>query len=155
MKNEEPTSERYLKKLAAHEERIRDAIKYSGDRFDVLLISLSTSGLVLSIGFVKNIVPNFTTVNTFCLKTSWALFVVSLLANLFSQITGYFSHQYELKKTIDLNRLERKKEPKYNYRSLDSSSKILNNSTRALNLISTLSLVLGIIFLVYFFDKNM
>tara|TARA_R110000850_G_scaffold50499_5_gene123855 strand:+ start:3931 stop:4308 length:378 start_codon:yes stop_codon:yes gene_type:complete len=91
MESRKEKHERYLDKLERHISFANDSTKYSSDRFDILLISLSTSALILSIGFVDKVIPNLYCVNTSLLKTLWLLFVITLVSNLASQVTGYYS----------------------------------------------------------------
>lgn len=154
MESRKDKHERYLNKLEKHVEFSKEASKYSSDRFDILLISLSTSALVLSIGFVKNVIPNLKEIDTSLLKTSWLLFVIALIANLISQVTGFYSHKYDIKVTINLIRDERGNLPKGDQRSFKFYCEILNKTTLTLNGISLLTLLSGVIVLVLFFSNN-
>jgi hypothetical protein len=154
MESRRDKHERYLNKLEKHVEFSKEASKYSADRFDILLISLSTSALVLSIGFVKNVIPNIKEIDTSFLKTSWLLFVVALIANLTSQVTGLYSHKYDIKVTRNLIREERGKLPKGVQKNFEFYCEWLNKTTLTLNGISLLTLLSGIIILVLFFSNN-
>lgn len=144
--------ERYLNNLEKHIERARDAEKYSADRFDILLISLSSTSLVLSIGFVNNVVSDIKSIDTTLLKISWLLFVITLISNLLSQVTGYYSHVYDIKATKNLIREERGKDYKGNQKRFEMLCSTLNTSTIFLNGVSILCLLGGIITIVYFFS---
>src|SRR5690606_19632229 len=109
-----PPDERYLGNLEKHIERAQEAEKYSADRFDILLISLSSTALALSIGFVNNVVPDLKATDTSLLKTSWLLFVLTLISNLTSQVSGYYAHVYDIKTTRNIIREERGKNHKGN-----------------------------------------
>lgn len=146
--------DRYLNKLEKHIEKAKEASRYSSDRFDILLISLSTSALVLSIGFVKNIFPDLGCINTSMLKTSWLLFVLCLLSNLISQVSGYYAHQFDIKVNINKIRLERGNEPRGKQKRLKRNLNIFNNVTIWLNGFSLLFLLAGIIIIVLFFSIN-
>ncbi|WP_163378445.1 hypothetical protein [Cyclobacterium sp. SYSU L10401] len=145
---------RYLYKLEKHISLAKESSKYSSDRFDILLISLSTSALVLSIGFVEKVIPTLYSVNTTLLKISWLLFVVSLISNLKSQVTGYYSNEFEIKVTKNLIREERGKQLRGNQKKMETYCRNLNKLTLILNGISLCSLLIGIIILVLFFSNN-
>lgn len=148
-----PPDDRYLSNLEKHIERAREAEKYSADRFDILLISLSSTALVLSIGFVNNVISDLKAVDTSLLKTSWLLFVVTLISNLLSQVSGYYAHVYDIKVTRNLIRAERGKNQKGNQELYEIYCSILNKITIVLNGISLLCLITGIITIVSFFSR--
>lgn len=102
-------NKKYIEQLQNYVESIQKAIDYSVERFDILIISLSSSGLVLSVGFVKNIITDFSNVNPILLKITWLLFTSSLIMNLLSQVTGYYANKYDLKVTKDIIRTEKGK----------------------------------------------
>ena len=70
---------------------------------------MSTTALVLSIGFVKDLIPNFKEIDTSYLKFSWLLLSLSLILNLISQVTGrvrwkesvVFMHENGIEKFIE------------------------------------------------------
>lgn len=154
MESRKDKHERYLDKLEKHISLAKESSKYSSDRFDILLISLSTSALILSIGFVDKVIPNLHYISTSYLKTSWLLFVVALISNLTSQVTGYYSNIFDIRVTRNLIREERGKLLKGNQEKLEAFCKNLNRLTLILNGVSLLSLVSGIIILVVFFSNN-
>lgn len=146
--------DRYLSKLENHIQFSKDASRYSSDRFDILLISLSTSSLVLSIGFVKNIVPDLKCIDTTTLKISWLLFVICLISNLISQVSGYYSHHFDIKVTRNLIREERGRNYKGNQNKYERYCSNLNRVTLWLNGFSLLLLITGIVLLVFFFSNQ-
>lgn len=152
-KGDTAPDERYLSNLEKHIERAKEAQKYSADRFDILLISLSSTALALSIGFVNNVVPDLKATDTSLLKTSWLLFVVTLISNLTSQVSGYYAHVYDIKTTRNLIRAERGKNQKGNQKKFETYCSNLNNTTNVLNAISLLCLFGGIITIVSFFSR--
>lgn len=154
MESRKEKHERYIEKLEKHISLAKDSARYSSDRFDILLISLSTSALVLSIGFVNKVIPNLIGINTFLLKTSWLLFVITLVSNLVSQVTGYFSNQFDVEVTRNLIREERGKQVVGNQKAKIKYCNFLDRLTLILNAISLFSLVFGIILLVLFFSRN-
>lgn len=154
MESRKDKHERYLDKLEKHISLAKESSKYSSDRFDILLISLSTSALILSIGFVDKVIPNLQCISTFLLKSAWLLFVVALVSNLTSQVTGYYSNHFDIRVTKNLIRDERGKQLKGNQKKLEAFCNILNSLTLIFNAVSLFSLVTGIIILVLFFSNN-
>lgn len=154
MESRKDIHERYLDKLEKHVLSAKESSKYSTDRFDILLISLSTSALILSIGFVEKVLPNIDKIDTSLLKLSWLLLVIVLVSNLTSQVTGYYGNQYDIKVTNNLIREERDRPLKGNSKRLESLCKNLNRLTIFFNGVSLFSLIFGIIILVHFFSNN-
>lgn len=147
-------NEKYINKLENYSEKIQKSIDYSVERFDILIISLSTSGLIVSIGFVKDIFKDFESIDTQLLKASWLLFTLALIMNLISQITGYYAHKYDLDITNDIIRIKNGKKSKINKERSNCIMLVLNNSTQILNGLSLLSLISAIIILVIFISNN-
>lgn len=133
---------RYLNKLEKHAENAGEAAKYSADRFDILIISLSTTGLVFSISILNNETLN---PDIGYLQISWILFAIAVITNLFSQITSYHAHKFDLKATQNLIRETRGKSLKSDQIRNEASCRILNNCTVILNLSSFILLVGGIL----------
>jgi len=146
--------ERHIRKLEEYAEKTQKAIDYSVERFDILIISLSTSGLVLSIGFVKNIFTDFSKIDTQLLKISWLLFTLSLIMNLVSQISGYYANKFDLDITNDIINVKNGKVGKINQKRSDCIMSVLNNCTQILNGLSLLSLISAILILVIFISNN-
>jgi len=142
--------EKYIGRLENYVETTQKAVDYSIERFDILIISLSTSGLVLSIGFVKDIINDFSKVNPILLKITWLLFACSLIMNLLSQVTGYFANKLDLKITKDIIRTEKGKESKINVKQKECCKRIFNSSTLFLNGGSLFCLISGITTLIIF-----
>jgi hypothetical protein len=145
--------EKYIERLQSYVETTQKAVDYSIERFDILIISLSTSGLILSIGFVKDIIKDFSTVNPVLLKITWLLFATSLIMNLVSQVTGYYANKLDLKVTKDLIRTEKGKESKINVERTECFHKTFNSFTMILNAVSLIGLITGIVTLIIFISK--
>lgn len=154
MESRKESHDRHIGKLEKHLESAKDNSRYSTDRFDILIISLSTSALILSIGFVKDIVPNLANVDTSILKTSWLMFVLALISNLISQVTSYYGNLAEIKVTSNLISAERGGTLPDNHERLDSNCIILSRITMLLNGVSLLLLIIGISFLLNFLSNN-
>lgn len=154
MKEKKPEiNNRYIEKLAKHLERTKDSAKYASDRFDILIVTISTTALVITIGFVKNLIGE-NDVDTSLLKLSWLFFVVTIFTNLTSQLTSYYSHRTEEKIIRNLIRIERKKEPIGKQNKFETLSSRLDNATQILNIISFITMFLAIILIVIFYSKN-
>ena len=112
------------------EEKYSDKVQkdrdYSSDLFDKQLVYLSAGALVLTIGFVKDLVVITDETNTILLIISWISFTLSLIAMLLSHRSSVYSMDYELdgesEKSDDWDLI-----------------------TKILNWVSTLSLITGII----------
>lgn len=154
MKDKKESRDRYIKKLEKHLDSTKENVRYSSDRFDILIISLSTSALILSIGFVKDLIKNFDEIDTGSLKTSWLFFIIALVSNLISQVTGYFASSYDIKVTDSLISEERGNKPDKNFNKNEKYCNSLNYSTLTLNLVSLLCFIVGVIILVQFISNN-
>ena len=153
-KEKENINERYLQKLEKHLENSQASAKYSSDRFDILIVAISSSALIVTIGFVKNLIGDSNSVDTTLLKTSWLLFVMTIIVNLTSQLSAFYSHKYDYKVTRNLIRIERKKNVIGNQKLFEKICSKLNWTTQALNIISFITLFAAIIVMVLFYSKN-
>lgn len=146
-------NEKYIERLTKYAETTQKAIDYSVERFDILIISLSSSGMVLSIGFVKDIIPDFSQVNPILLKITWLLFALSLILNLLSQVSGYYANSLDLKITNDIIRTKRGKESRINQEKMEGRMHVINSVTMFLNGASLIGLLTGIVTMVVFISK--
>jgi hypothetical protein len=146
--------ERFLKNQENHLVRARHSAKYSSDRLDILIISLSTTTLIFSIGFVKDFIPEIKSIDTFLLKISWSFLVGALVSNLISQSTGYYCNRYEIKITNNIIRKKRGKILKGNQNRNLILSDIFDWGTTILNWISLILLIAGMIVLLIFYLQN-
>lgn len=115
--------------------QLYEALDYSENQFDKQLTYLSSGALILSIGFVKDIVDINVNTNKTGLIFSWVMFALSLLSNLLSHLSSIYSMRNELK---DFNKL----------------SERFDSTTQILNFISVISLIMGIILFIQFVYKN-
>jgi len=150
----ETQSDRYVKKLETHLENAKSSAKYSSDRFDILIITISSTALVTTIGFAKYFLSETKSVDTNLLKLGWLLFVCTIITNLFSQLSAYYSHVYDVKVTNNLIRIERGKEPKGDQAKFEKYCNGLSLTTTIFNHVSLGTLILGIIVIVIFFSNN-
>jgi hypothetical protein len=147
-------NKRYINKLERFIEKSEETSKYSIERFDLLLISLSTTALVLSIGFVKDLIPNFKEIDTSYLKFSWLLLSLSLILNLISQVTGYFANEYSISVTKNIIKIERGKKESENQKTFIRWETFLSKTTMILNGICLFSFIIGSIILIKFISTN-
>ena len=127
-----------------------ERVKYSLERFDILIISLSSGGLVLALNLFKNY-QNIC-VDKYFLKLSWLFFSLALIINLLSQVTGYLANKYDIKGAKnDILKLKKKDELQ-NIKWIDCYRNISDFLTKWLNILSFLSLTIGIILLVIFIN---
>lgn len=147
---------KYILELKEYILSAESRIKYSLERFDLLIISLSSGGLLL----VTNLYTNFPEANKIIINFAWLFFSVALIVNLLSQITGYYSNKYDLKYCkneikITVNKKTETEILKNEQLLLvqDKLEKIhitYTQVTKWLNIISFGSLSLGIIMLIIF-----
>jgi len=152
----EPQSDndRYIEKLETHIASTKEIVKYSLERFDILIISLSGGGLVVSISLVKDVIKDFNKIDHSLLKLTWIFFGASLVLNLFSQITSYYANQEEIKISKSLIRKKREKPAKYKIERLERVRKALNFFTTTLNAFCVLLFIAAIILLIIFMNTN-
>ena len=93
-------NEAYIKKLEKHIDSTRENKKYSIDRFDILIISLSSGALGLSISYLKDILKDLHCVNLTSLKMSWILFALAIICNLLSQRTAFVANEKEILRSV-------------------------------------------------------
>lgn len=148
------SEENYIQQLKDHIKCCEDAMKYSMDRFDILIITLSSGALGFSMSFIKDIAKSNNYNYLILLKFSWLLFGSSLILNLISQVTSYFAHKYEMRISKSLIKKERGKAGIPNERGLEKTKKFFDSCTNYLNFISLLSLILGIVVLIIFTYSN-
>lgn len=104
--------------------------KYAGEQYDKLIVYLSSGALVLTVGFIENVVDLSRTNDLFLLYSSWICFSTSLIIILISHRTSLLS--------IDLEIKEKK------------TSDFWNTMTDILNWLSMIALVIGIISFITF-----
>lgn len=143
-----------IERLEEHKESIKQNIKYSIDRFDILIISLSSGGLVLSTSFAKDFSANFCCPNFLMLKLGWALFALALVLNLISQVTSYIANNTELLIVEDLIREKKGKVKKSNQTVLEKKKVRFNSATNWLNIICLFTFVFGVIVVIIFMYKT-
>jgi hypothetical protein len=148
-------TKRFIKKLEEHKEKTDSNLKYSIDRFDILIISIASGGLVFSMNFVKDLIPEGTVVKFGLIKISWILFGLAIIFNLLSQVTSYYANKFELKITRNIIRQERKKEMQGDQTKYENKERVLDFLTIQLNGYSLISLISGLVIFVIFLIKTL
>jgi len=140
----------HLEDLKNYLLKAEERVKYSLERFDVLIISLSSGGLILALNLFKNFQSDCIDKNL--LSLSWLFFSVALIINLLSQVTGYFANKYDIKGTRNEIYEIEKKTISGNSICIELYQKVFNHLTKWLNVLSFLSLSTGIILLILFIN---
>jgi len=149
------TDNHFIEKLELHIEKANSNLKYSIDRFDILIISISSGGLVFSMGFVKDLLSGKCNIDFTLLKISWILFTISITFNLLSQVSGYYASRYDIKVTKNIIRKKKEKSMIGNRCKLELREKIMNNLTMIFNATSLFILISGISIMVVFMSINL
>lgn len=149
-KNEKEKNEKYLSALKEYILKAENRVKYSIERFDILIITLSSGGLVLGISLYSN----FNEADKFLVGLSWMFFSTALIINLLSQISGYFANKLDIKCVNNIIDGIEKREISGNPKLLETIHKICNKGTDILNLLSFICLVIGIIQTIIFVNCN-
>ena len=140
----------HLSDLKSYLLKAEERVKYSLERFDILIISLSSGGLVLALNLFKNFQNNCIDKNL--LSLSWLFFSLALIINLLSQVTGYLANKYDIKGTRNEIYEIEKKSTNGNPKWIERYQNISDFLTKWLNISSFLSLATGIILLILFIN---
>ena len=116
-------------------ETIRKIRDYAEEQYDRLIVYLNSGALIITVGFVKDIVKITSDTETNLLKTSWVFFTASLLFILVSHRTAIIAMDYELKEK-------------------EKVSRRWDKVTRVFNWTSLLFLIVGIICFLIFVSKE-
>jgi hypothetical protein len=115
--------------------QIQKIREYSSEQFDKLIVYLSSGALILTLGFVKDIVPMTKETNKSLLIISWSLFTLALILMLLSHKASIISMDYELNEK-------------------SHKSNFFDKITELLNWASTFSLMTGVITFIIFVYKH-
>jgi hypothetical protein len=141
---------KHIKVLKQYLVSANDRAKYSIERFDILIITLSSGGIVLSMSFFEN----YKNIDKTMVYNGCLCFAFALIINLVSQITGYYANRYDIKYVREEIRELEKKSFFETYAKYDCFKKVFNFMTRLFNTSSLVSFVIGMIFIVLFI-KNL
>lgn len=150
MDDEKEKDEKYVIALKEYILKAENRVKYSIERFDVLIITLSSGGLILCISLYSN----FKEADKYLVGLSWMFFSAALIINLLSQISGYFSNKLDIKCVNNIIDEFEEREISGNPKFLETIHRICNKTTDILNLLSFISLVTGIIQTILFVNCN-
>ena len=109
---------------------------YAEEQFDKLIVYLNSGALVLTIGFVKDIIKINEETDKTLLIWSWSAFVLSLLLILLSHKSAIASSNYEIK-------------------GKEKTSDCYDVVTTILNWLSFLILITGLILFIIFISNNL
>jgi hypothetical protein len=123
--------------------------KYSLERFDILIITLSSGGIALSMSFFEN----FIEINKTQVYIGCVFFALAVIINLLSQVTGYYANRFDIKYSIQEVREIEKKEFESDYEKYDCYKKIFDFITTLFNIISLLIFITGMTFIILFITK--
>jgi hypothetical protein len=150
--------EKYVSQLKEWLSERKKDLNYSLEQFDKLIIVLSSGGLVLTIGFVKDIVKITEETDTFLLKFCWFSLTAALVFILMSQISCFWANNIEISITNqEIREIEEVGEfnDKTNRIKIKRFFfKISNALISVLNVLSFLVLILGIILFIFFVNQN-
>lgn len=125
-------------------------VKYSLERFDILIISISSGGLALS----TSLYENFKNVDKTLINIGWIFFSSALIINLLSQITGYKANKLDIKCTYLVIEEVKGKKEEGSHKKLDCLKMFYNFLTKTFNILSFLSLSTAIILIIFFINKK-
>jgi len=138
-------------RLLKYKEQSTSYIFYAIQRIDLLIISISGAGIYIIFQTLRFIKEQGMNLDLFWLKTGGVMFTLAIIVNFFSQWAGYKANKFEedwaeqkikekLGKTIDQTALEKTSNNGMKY----------TNLTTTLNIVSTCSMLIGIVILVIF-----
>jgi len=90
------SSDKKTKEIGEYSSALYKARYYAEEQYDKLIVYLASGALVLTVGFVKDIVNLDKISNFFTLYLSWSCFIASLIIILISHRTSIFAMDCEL-----------------------------------------------------------
>jgi hypothetical protein len=124
---------------------------YAIQRIDLLIITISGAGILLILETLKFSLEN--RLPCICvIKISAVLFVLAIIVNFISQFTGKNANRYDMLWCQDM--IDEIQHPPINpnaENTNDLKSDFFSKWTRSLNLISMISMFLGLIMLIFYF----
>lgn len=141
-------------KWVSHLNNTKERTNYAIRRMDLLIISISGAGIYIIFETIREAktgeIPLIE--DAWFLTASGIAFLITILVNFASQITGYFANSYEEEYIQEeLLRLEGKKSwNKKRQKEVDGKIDKLNLATDILNGASILAMLIGLLFLAVF-----
>lgn len=142
-----------IEEIGEKKVKANESAKYSTDRIDIVVISLSTGAIALTINIFTNLQP-FTYSNlVWFLKFSLLSFAFSIISNLISQITSFYHFKLKIERfDMQIKNLKaNNKKDCEKSKSHKTKMLIYNRITDILNHMSTYLLIFGIILLLLYF----
>jgi len=149
-RREEKKGKRFIAALNEYTKTTEGRVSYSLQRFDILIISLSSGGLALG----SSMYENFKSVDHELINIAWIFFSSALVVNLLSQITGYWANKFDIRCTKILIEEEEGKAEIGTHKKLDDVKAIFHHSTSVLNGLSFIALATGIILIIIFVNTK-
>ena len=141
---------KYVEELKEYLEKAEARLKYSLERFDILIISLSSGGLVLGCTLFER----FPEAEKSLINIAWIFFSSALIINLISQITGYLANKYDIKCTNNIIYELEGKCMEGNQKTIEFVQNLCNILTNWLNIFSFICLSTGIVLLTIFINTK-
>lgn len=92
----------YIEQLKKHKENARSVVLYAMQRIDLLLISISGAGIYVCLEALKFSMEKSIVNNLWLFKLSGSIFVLAIIANIYSQWLSYKSNFYDMSLTSEL-----------------------------------------------------
>jgi len=139
-------------KWVSHLNNTKERTNYSIRRMDLLIISISGAGIYIIFETIREAKTGDVKLDcTNLLLISGIAFLLTILTNFASQITGYLANNNEEKYIQEeLLRLEKKDWDKKRQKKIDKRITILNLTTDILNVLSVVGMLVGLGYLAYF-----
>lgn len=152
--NEKDRSKLFIDRLINHQNKAKEGKFYAIQRIDLLVISVSGAGIYIvfeMIRFFKQAAPQLQVVDLSLIKISGCLFVFAILVNFISQWTGFHANKQEDESTeLAITKEKGDEIDEEKLKAIDENAKFYSKSTDALNIVSTISMLFGIIILTIF-----
>lgn len=139
---------KYIDSLKEYITTAEGRVKYSLERFDILVISLSSGGLALS----SSLYENFKNADKTLINIAWIFFSSALIINLISQMTGYRANKLDIKCTYIVIDEVKGELAEGSHKKIDCYKAIFNFLTTVFNTLSFLSLTTAIILIILFIN---
>jgi len=149
----ETKNEELIDRFEKHIEHTKAIRKYSIERFDLLIISLSTAAIGFSVVALKDLLP----ISRSCFllaKVSWLLFVISIIGNLVSQLLSFNASGLEIEVSTNRIRELKQKKSKINIEETDKLMQRQNKVIVILNYVCLASFITGLILILIFVFIN-
>lgn len=130
-------------------DKTEKSIEYSTNRFDILVITMSSSFLTLSVGYFRLVEKPIEFCTSLWIYSAWIFFAICLISNLLSQVSSYVANRSELSAArMYLDDLL--EGTNTNTDRLDSLATKYNTFTHTLNITSLTSIIIGVIAVLVF-----